>query len=274
MSNEKISRVDRARMVVRGAVCGDIVGSAYEFRPTKEMNFQLLVKRSRFTDDTVCTIAVTDALMSGYDFRDRLLDWCRRYLHAGYGRGFFNWITARDPQPYDSWGNGSAMRVSAVGAYAKSEDEVLDLALKTAEVTHNHPEGIKGAQATALAIYMALNSCRKDEIRQRLETQFGYDLSRRYADIQPDYRFRVSCQQSVPEAIIAFLGADDYESTIRRAVALGGDADTQACISGGIAAAYYGTIPQTLLDGCMSLLPEQMINVIEKFDKELELRNE
>lgn len=168
--------------------------------------------------------------------------------------------------PYNSWGNGSAMRVSSVGAYANSIEETLELAKKTAEITHNHPEGIKGAQATALAIFLALHGFSKNEIKDEIEAIFGYNLSRHYYDIQRTYRFDVSCQGSVPESIIAFLTASDYESTIRLAVALGGDADTQGAIAGGIAAAYYGNIPNYILEESEARLPSDIKQIINEFD--------
>lgn len=266
---QTISRQQRAGLVVPGAICGDIIGSAYEFRSTKDLDFELFRARSRFTDDTVCTIAVADALINGKPFDGRLQEWCRRYHYAGYGGLFRRWIWSEDPQPYNSWGNGSAMRVSAAGAIAHSKEEVLKLAKASAEVTHNHPEGIKGAQATALAIFMALEGASKEEIKSETEDSFGYDLSRRYCDIQPGYRFEVSCQGSVPEAIICFLESEDYESAVRMAVALGGDADTQGAITGGIAAAYYGEIPATILSDCLSRLPEDITDVIADLNRYL-----
>ena len=260
----------KAKMVLRGAICGDIIGSAYEWKLTKNYNFNLFTDRSSFTDDTVCSIAVAESLITNESLVDTMQKWCRRYPHAGYGGMFRQWIRLANPEPYGSYGNGSAMRVSAAGAIAQSVEECLALAEQSAIITHSHPEGIKGAQAVALAIRMALEDTPKEEIKSEIEERFGYDLSRRYADIKADYKFQVSCQKSVPEAIIAFLASDDYESTVRRAVALGGDADTQAAIAGGIAAAYYGEIPQFILTECMRKLPEEMKSVINKFDLMLE----
>lgn len=259
--------LNRRSSVLIGAICGDIVGSWYEFCSTKRIDFELFTDQSRFTDDTVCSIAIADALMNGNDFVGKLKYWCRKYPKASYG-GNFNWWFRQDaPQPYNSWGNGSAMRVSAVGAFAKSTDDTLTLAQESAIVSHNHPEGIKGAQATALAINLALRGCSKEEIKSQIEDNFGYDLNRRYADIQPRYTFDVSCQGSVPEAIIAFLESSDYESAIRMAVAYGGDADTQAAIAGGIAAAYYGIIPYYILKECLSRLPLDMKEIIVKLNQ-------
>lgn len=273
--NEKIAKgannddkpVDKRSLVLMGAICGDIIGSWYEFCSTKEQNFDLFTDQSRFTDDTVCSIAVADALMNGNDFVGKLKYWCRKYPRAGYGGNFSWWFRQENPQPYDSWGNGSAMRVSAVGAYANNIEEVLDLAEKSAKVSHNHLEGIKGAQSTALAIFLALNGHSKEEIKNQIESRFGYDLNRKYTDIQPNYRFDVSCQGSVPEAIIAFLESSDYESAIRMAVAYGGDADTQAAITGGIAASYYGEIPDYILDECLLRLPFDIKEVIADFNQ-------
>lgn len=259
--------LNRRSSVLMGAICGDIIGSWYEFCSTKRLDFDLFTDQSRFTDDTVCSIAVADALMNGNDFVGKLKYWCRKYPRAGYGGNFNWWFRQDSPQPYNSWGNGSAMRVSAVGAFAKSTDETLALAKESAIVSHNHPEGIKGAQATALAINLALRGYHKEEIKAQIEAHFGYDLSRKYADIQPRYTFDVSCQGSVPEAIIAFLESSDYESAIRMAVAYGGDADTQAAIAGGIAATYYGTIPDYILKECLKRLPLDIKAIVVKFNE-------
>lgn len=251
-------------MVLWGAICGDMIGSSYEFNPTKDLNFKLFTVYSSFTDDTVCSIAVADALLHDLPMAETLQKWCRRYPRAGYGGMFRRWIQLPDPHPYNSFGNGSAMRVSPCGALATSLDEVLQLARKSAEVTHNHPEGIKGAQATAAAIHLALSG-RRDEIKDYVEREFGYDLSRDYDEIKAHYSFDVTCQGSVPESIIAFLGSDSYESTIRRAVSLGGDADTQGAIAGGIAAAYYGEIPEHILSEVRDRLPEDMLRILDEF---------
>lgn len=263
--------IKKQSLAVWGAICGDVIGSSYEFHPTKDYNFRLFTRFSRFTDDTVCTIAVTDALLHDEPFDNALQKWCRRYGNAGYGGMFRRWIGTNNPHPYNSFGNGSAMRVSCCGAIADSMDEALELAKESAIVTHNHPEGIKGAQATAAAIYMGLHKREsgiesKSDIKQRLEQMFGYNLSRDYQEIKTDYRFEVSCQKSVPEAIIAFLASDDYLSTIRRAVSLGGDADTQAAIAGSIAAAYYGEIPIRILTRVTDLLPDDMLYILDELN--------
>lgn len=262
----------KATLTLWGAICGDVIGSCYEGRPTKDTGFQLFSRYSRFTDDTVCSIAVADAIFNDLPFDEALQRWCRKYAHAGYGGMFRRWIASPTPLPYNSFGNGSAMRVSACGALGNSEESVLTLAKESAEVTHNHPEGIKGAQATALAIWLALQvdeqgerAYTKERIKKEISDRFGYGLDRRYADIQPGYTFDVTCQGSVPEAMIAFLESDDYESTIRNAVALGGDADTQAAIAGGIAAAYYGEIPEEILNEVQNRLPDDMLRVLRAY---------
>lgn len=272
MRQDSFSRSSKAKAALRGAICGDIIGSLYEWHHTKDYNFKLCTKFSRFTDDTVCSIAVADAITSDMDFTRSLQEWCKKYPNAGYGGKFRRWIVSDNPMPYGSYGNGSAMRVSSAGALATSLEECLSLAEKSSSVTHDHIEGIKGAQAVALAIFLSLEGQDKDFIKQELESRFEYELSRDYNEIQKDYSFQVSCQKSVPEAIIAFLISEDYESAVRRAVAYGGDADTQAAIAGSIAAAYYGEIPYTIINECMAKLPDEMKDVIAKVDEEIESR--
>lgn len=257
--------INRRAIVLWGAICGDVIGSSYEFHPTKNYNFNLFNRYSRFTDDTVCTIAVADALLHDLPFDEALQTWCRRYPRAGYGGLFRRWIGSTNPQPYNSFGNGSAMRVSPCGAFAETLEDALELAKESAEVTHNHPQGIKGARATAASIFLALNG-QGDEIQDYIENSMGYDLSRKYEDIKPWYSFDATCQGSVPEAITAFLASNDYESTIRNAVSLGGDADTQAAIAGGIAAAYYSEIPDLILLTVKDILPADMLEVLEEFN--------
>lgn len=260
-----MENINKKQLVVIGAICGDIIGSEYEWYSTKNYDFEMFIRDSTFTDDTVCTIAIADALTSGQGCADSLKTWCRKYPNAGYGGTFCRWLASDSLAPYNSWGNGSAMRVSPAGVLGKSVEEVLELAKQSAEVTHNHPEGIKGAQATALAIFLALEGKRKLEIKTEIEKRFGYDLNRKYEHIQPGYRFDVSCQGSVPESIICFLESEDYESTIRKAIAMGGDSDTMAAIAGGIAAAFYGSIPDSILNHCFPRIPDEMIKVVERF---------
>jgi len=229
-----------------GAIAGDIIGSVYEHNPIKTKDFPLFHPRCRFTDDTVLTVAVADAILSGRPYVESVRQIGRRYPRAGYGGSFIMWLHSDDARPYNSWGNGSAMRVSPVGFSFTSEEEVLRQARMTAEITHNHPEGIKGAEATALAIYLARKGHDKETIRARITGQFGYDLDRTVDDIRPSYFFDVSCQGTVPEAIIAFLDSESYEDAVRNAISLGGDSDTLACITGGIAEAFYGGVPKEI----------------------------
>lgn len=249
-----------------GAIAGDIIGSVYEHQPVSRRDFELFQPQSCFTDDTVLTVAVADALLSGLPYEQSLLEWGQRYPRAGYGRSFQNWLSGRDdPVIGNSWGNGAAMRVSSVAWAFGSEAEVLDAARASAEITHGHPEGIRGAQATALAVFLARQGIDKATLRQRISASFGYDLDRSLIDIQPDYRFDVSAAGSVPEAIIAFLEADDFERAIRNAIWLGGDADTQACIAGAIAEAYFGGVPAAIADELMQRLPDDLQQVLGKF---------
>lgn len=248
-----------------GAITGDVVGSVFERQNIKTTQFELLTSGSRFTDDTVLTIAVADAILHDLDFAKALKKWGLKYPHAGYGQSFFNWLKSESMQPYNSWGNGSAMRVSPVGFAFDDLDKVLQEAEKSAEVTHNHPEGIKGAKATAAAVFLARTGKSKEEIKEYIQQTFRYNLNRSTDEIRPTYEFDVSCQGSVPEAIISFLEGKKYESTIRLAISLGGDSDTIACIAGGIAEAYYKEIPDYLARDVKEILPQEMLEVLEKF---------
>lgn len=248
-----------------GAIAGDVIGSTYEFHAVKTVDFDLLPVDSFFTDDTVCTIALAESLLTGGDFQNTLLRYCRRFPHAGYGSRFKNWIYAPLPQPYNSFGNGSAMRVSPVGFACQTEEEVLSVAEQSATITHNHPEGIKGAQATALSIFLAAHGADKATIKSEVEARFHYDLSRRLDVIRHTYTFNVTCQGSVPEAILAFIESSSYEEAVRLAVSLGGDADTQACISGGIAQAFYREIPVNIIETTFSLLTTDMQDTVMAF---------
>jgi ADP-ribosylglycohydrolase len=248
-----------------GAIAGDIIGSVFEANPTKNKDFPLFSSRSTFTDDSVLTVAVADAILSGRPYREAVWEIGRRYPRAGYGGTFISWLHSADPQPYNSWGNGSAMRVSPVGFAFNQEEDVLRAARESAEISHNHLEGIKGAQATALVIFMARTGAEKEQIRNRISGLFGYDLSRSLDDIRPDYSFDVSCQGSVPEALIAFLESSSYEDAIRNAVSLGGDADTQACIAGGMAEAFYGGVPEPVRNEVMERLPPDLRRITEDF---------
>ncbi len=252
-----------------GAIIGDIVGSRFEFNNYRSTDFELFDRGSDFTDDTVMTIAVADWLLSGVPLANIMRDWANEYPNRGYGGMFYKWLFPLDEgemKPYNSFGNGAGMRVSPCGYYAKTLDEALELAKQSAEVTHNHPEGIKGAQAIAAAIFLARQSKPKDDIRLYIEQTFGYNLHRTCDDIRPTYEFNETCQGSCPEAIIAFLDSHDYESAVRLAVSLGGDADTLACMAGGIAAAYYG-VPQWILKEGRKRLTKEMLEVVDKFDE-------
>jgi len=248
-----------------GAIAGDIIGSVYEATPIKRTDFPLFQTASTFTDDTVLTIAVADSLLNDKGYIQSLQDWGRKYPNAGYGGNFINWIFDHNPQPYHSWGNGSAMRVSPVGWAFDKLERVQQEASKSAEVTHNHPEGIRGAEATATAIFLARQGSGKPAIKAHIEKHYAYDLSRRLEEIRPHYRFDVSCQGSVPEAIIAFLESEDFEDSIRLAVSLGGDSDTQACIAGSIAEAYYGSVPPKIADEVRHRLPEDLHSIVAMF---------
>lgn len=250
-----------------GAIAGDVIGSVYEANPIKTENFPLFHPRCRFTDDTVMTIAVAHAILESTDYALAMKAFGRKYPYAGYGSAFFRWIHEDDVLPYQSWGNGAAMRVSPVGFAFDDEETVLSEAKRTAEVSHNHPEGIKGAQATALAVYLARKGKEKEVIRQEIIERFGYDLNRKVEDIRPSYCFDVSCQGSVPEAILAFLDSSNYEEAIRKAISLGGDSDTLACITGGIAQAYYHEIPTEIVKTVRQILPGDFLDVIDRFNQ-------
>mgnify|MGYP006290844175 FL=1 len=248
-----------------GAIAGDIIGSVYEARPTKRKDFPLFQAGSRFTDDSVLTIAVAQAVMSGRSYVDAIRALGRKYPNAGYGGTFFRWLFSDTYKPYNSWGNGSAMRVSPIGFAFDDPDRVLSEAARSAMITHSHPEGIKGAQATALSVHVARTTRNKAHVKQEISTRFKYDLDRTVDQIRPDYCFDVSCQGSVPEAIIAFLDSSSYEDAVRNAVSLGGDSDTLACIAGGIAEAYYGHIPGTIVEEVKVRLDSELWDITERF---------
>ncbi len=250
---------------VIGAIIGDIAGSTHEFTGTKTKDFPLVTSRSTYTDDTVLSVAVADWLLTGKDLTDLLHSYYHLYPERGYGGMFHQWARTRNRSPYNSYGNGSAMRASAVGFAFETIDEVLLWAERSASVTHNHPEGIKGAQATAAAIYYARRTSDRQEIRRLLESRFNYDLSRNLDQIRPSYAFNGTCQGTVPEAIVAFLESTSYEDAIRNAISLGGDADTLACITGGIAEAFYGIIPDELILCVKRILSHSLMEVIRSF---------
>jgi len=251
-----------------GAIAGDIIGSAYEWHATKSPDFELLTPQSRFTDDTVLTIAVADCILHGKDYAITFKEYGRRYPHAGYGGMFLEWLARDSFAPYNSFGNGSAMRVSPVGFAFSSLDEVLREAERSAAVTHNHPEGVKGAQAIASAIYLARSERNKEKIRKYVEDIFGYNLHQTLDEIRPRYGFDETCQGSVPEAIIAFLESTDYEDAVRKAVSLGGDSDTLACMAGGIAQAYYREIPEKIVRKVRELLDDELLAIVDEFNEQ------
>ncbi|MDY6792201.1 MAG: ADP-ribosylglycohydrolase family protein [Thermodesulfobacteriota bacterium] len=249
-----------------GAIAGDIIGSVYEVHPIKSTSFPLFSPHSRFTDDTVLTVAVAFSILNNVNYATSIKNFGLKYPYAGYGGSFYRWLHSADSKPYHSWGNGSAMRVSPVGFAFHSIEDVLAEAKKSAEVTHNHPEGIKGAQATALAIFLARQGKPKAEIRREISEHFNYDLNRTIDEIRPGYHFDVSCQGSVPEAMIAFFDSTDYEDTIRKGISLGGDSDTIACIAGGIAQAFYTEIPSEIISNAKKRLPEEFLTIIDQFN--------
>ncbi|MBQ7077991.1 MAG: ADP-ribosylglycohydrolase family protein [Lachnospiraceae bacterium] len=258
-----------------GAILGDMVGSPYEFdRGAKVKDFgPLFIKESTYTDDSVMTIAVAEALMNvsrGADdetIKNEVIKsmraWGRKYPNAGYGGKFRQWLSREGYGPYGSWGNGSAMRVSAVGWLYDSLERTREVARFTAEVTHNHPEGIKGAEATASAIYMARTGKSKKEIKDYIVSEFGYNLSRTLDEIRPNYHHVESCQETVPEAITAFLEGNDFEDVVRNAVSLGGDCDTLTCIAASIAEGFYG-VPEEYRKEVLNRLEDDMIAVLKK----------
>jgi ADP-ribosylglycohydrolase len=248
-----------------GAIAGDIIGSIYESAPIKSTDFPLFAPQATFTDDTVLTVATAVAVLDGIDYASAYRRMARLHATRGYGGSFYRWFHSDDAPPYGSYGNGSAMRVSPVGWAFQDEKRVLDEARRSAAVTHNHPEGIKGAQATALAIFLARTGAGREDIRHRIQSDFGYDLQRTVETIRPFYTFRISCQETVPEALIAFLDANDYESAVRNAVSLGGDSDTLACIAGSLAEAYYGPLPELIRFEAMQRLPAAFKTVIRTF---------
>ncbi len=251
-----------------GAIAGDIIGSVYEWNNVKTTEFALFSEKSDFTDDTVLSVAVADCILNNKDFAKTIWEYGRRYRGRGYGGNFRRWLNSKNPKPYNSYGNGSAMRVSAVGFAYNTLDEVLTMAKASAEISHNHPEGIKGAQAVASAIYLARTGKSKIEIKDYVTEKFNYDINFTLDSIRPKYDFDVTCQGSVPQAIVAFLESTDFENAIRRAISIGGDSDTIACITGGIAAAYYKEIPTEILDFVNSKLPDEFIEILNRFDSE------
>jgi ADP-ribosylglycohydrolase len=248
-----------------GAIAGDIIGSVYERKRIKTKDFPLFSAGCTFTDDSVLTIALAEAILTGASYEMLMRGYYRHYPHAGYGGMFRRWALHKDNGPYNSFGNGAAMRISPAGFAFDTLEDVLEKARLYTEITHNHPEGIKGAQATASAIFLAKKGSSKKEIRDYIEGAFSYNLNRTIDEIRPGYRFDPTCQGSVPEAIISFLESEDYEDALRNAISLGGDSDTLACITGGIAEAFYGGIPDLIEQRALEILDEDMRSVTLKF---------
>jgi len=267
MGEKKFS--DETGYLILGAICGDIIGSVYEFHNVKRTDFELFTPKTKFTDDSVLTVATMEVLLNDkcteYDYTRLYQAYGRKYPNRGWGHGFHYWIHSKAPEPYNSWGNGAAMRASPIGWACNTIEDVLAEAEKSASVSHNHREGIKGAQAAALAVYLARNGTSKRDIKRAIAERFGYDLDRNCGQIRADYSFDESCQGTVPEAVIAFLESKSYEDAIRLAISLGGDSDTLACITGGIAEAYYGGVPSSIAEKALSFLTPELINIIAKF---------
>ena len=257
-----------------GAIIGDIAGSRFEWHNIKSKDFDLFHRRCFFTDDTVMTLAVAEAILECCGDTDLLPDQAvkcmqevgRPYPDCGFGGRFYGWIYSSDPKPYNSWGNGSAMRVSPVAWAARDLDECTAMSRAVTEVTHNHPEGIKGAEAIAAAAFLALHGSSKDEIRSHIETVYGYDLSFTLDSIRPGYKFDVSCMGTVPPAIAAFLESTDFEDAIRNAVSIGGDSDTLAACTGAIAEAFYG-VPEKMRDIALTYLDERLYGIWADFER-------
>lgn len=257
-----------------GAIIGDVVGSRFEWHNLKSKKFVLFTPACKPTDDSVMTLAVAQAILQyragESSLEDAAVQWMqelgRRYPHSGYGGAFRRWLQSENPQPYGSYGNGAAMRVSACGFAARSLEEAIELADTVTAVTHNHPEGFKGAEATAAAIYLAQNGKSKEEIRTYLQAQY-YPLDFKLEEIRETYRFDVSCQGSVPQALVAFLESENFEDAIRNAISIGGDSDTIAAITGGIAEAYYG-VPDAIKEAALPYLPQDMREILGKFESE------
>ncbi|OYQ63632.1 hypothetical protein B9G53_16120 [Pseudanabaena sp. SR411] len=254
-----------------GAIAGDIIGSIYEVVPMKRKDFKLFSFGSHFSDDTVLTYAVAKSILTGTNYANNFKKCFWRYPLAGFGQRFTCWAMSNRKEGYNSWGNGAAMRVSPIAWAYNDLDTVLKEAERCTVTTHNHPEGIKGGQATAAAIFLARNGKTKAEIRDYIEQNFNYDLRRTLGEIRPDYKFEVSCQKSVPEAIIAFLESTDFEDAIRNAVSLGGDSDTIACITGSIAEAFYSGVPNAIAQPVWKKLDRRIRQTVTEFRKVYQL---
>ena len=248
-----------------GAIAGDIIGSVYEWNNIKTKEFVLFSDRCFFTDDTILTIALADSILTGRPYVENLKAFFRWYPHCGYGGSFCQWARGRDSAPYNSWGNGAAMRISPAGYAYNDLNTVMEKAKEFTQITHSHPEGIRGGQATAAAVFLARTGRTKAYIRDFIETRFQYDLSRHVDEIRPAYRFDVSCQGTVPQAVRSFLDSTDFEDAVRTAVSLGGDTDTLACITGGIAQAFYGGVPEFIQEKVYAILDDRLGTITIEF---------
>jgi len=248
-----------------GAIAGDIIGSVYEWNNIKTKEFVLFSDRSVFTDDSILTIALADSILTGRPYVENLKTFFRWYPHCGYGASFCRWAQGRGSEPYNSWGNGAAMRISPAGYAYNDLDTVMEKAKEFTQITHSHPEGIKGGQATAASVFLARTGRTKADIREFIETRFEYDLSRHVDEIRPSYTFDVSCQGTVPQAVRSFLDSTDFEDAVRTAVSLGGDTDTLACITGGIAQAFYGGVPEFIQTNVYAILDDRLGAITKEF---------
>jgi ADP-ribosylglycohydrolase len=264
LSFYETERIKKKKFIM-GAIIGDVVGSVFEWDNVKTIKFPLFCGKSDFTDDSVLTVATMDGILNKLDYTRIYQRYGRKYPNAGYGGFFTDWIYDEYPEPYGSYGNGSSMRVSPVGWCYNTIEEVLRESKRSASVTHNHKEGIRGAQATASAIFLARTGKTKEEIKQYIQQTFNYDLERTLDEIRPTYKFNETCQGSVPEAIIAFLESKNFESSIRFAISLGGDSDTIGCITGGISEAFYKEIPEYIVENTLRVLPPEFVKMIEEF---------
>lgn len=255
-------------MLLLGAIAGDVIGSVYEKHNVRTTEFPLFSHKSHFTDDSIMTVAVANKLLKNRgSYVKEMQYFGRRYPLAGYGPDFKKWISSDKPQPYGSYGNGSAMRVSPIGYAFNDLNMVLNEAERSAKISHNHPEGIKGAKAVASAVFLARTGSSKEDIRQYITQTFNYNLCRTIDEIRANYNFDISCQGSVPEAIISFLESSDFESSIRLAISIGGDSDTIACISGAIAEAFYKDIPESIKMEVTKRLPDEFLCILIEFTK-------
>ncbi len=253
---------------IMGTIAGDVIGSVYEWHNVKTTDFPLYTSRSTFTDDTILSVAVADCIVNEKDFAKTIWEYGNQYPGRGFGGRFKKWLASENPSPYDSFGNGSAMRVSPVGFAFKDIETVLEVAKQSAVVSHSHAEGVKGAQAVAAAVFLAHQGQTKADIKTYITTTFAYDINFTLDEIRPNYKFDVTCQGSVPQAIVAFLESSDYENAIRLAISIGGDSDTIAAITGGIAAAFYKEIPSEIYDFATSKLPDNFIKILNQFEEQ------